>query len=71
MKVLHLSQISVSLICFSPVAGIILVERPRRVVINLSQDSFSPVAGIILVESLMTRSRDLELCVSVPLPGLF
>ena len=35
---------------FSPVAGIILIERLTLLVLIQNQKSFSPVAGIILIE---------------------
>ena len=53
LKVVTLSnQGSPRLNRFSPVAGILFVERPRRLAASAVRDpGFSPVAGILFVES--------------------
>ena len=57
--------------CFSPVAGILLVESPRVNIVT-GGTGFSPVAGILLVESLRFDCDCLDaLPVSVPLPGFY
>ena len=59
--------------CFSPVAGILLVERDRMNLIHFPQiKGFSPVAGILLVERPTNdQSKLATTFVSVPLPGFY